>query len=338
MEKIFQILSVFALLILVIKIFAKRLEKDFKEYYLYKRIPLIEGFPTDNFTLDSGNRHLFILTKTKASVIDLDTDEMKELFVFPPGIRSMAVAGPLNKGFISTSEIASVVVLDLISLTITKTISEPGFKDGILFFEPFNNQLFIFNRYKGSAVMIDPDNFTIRGSLGLPGRLSCPTSDESGKIYGIIRDENLLVEIEASSGRLNRQWLIDYGQTTGWLAFDRRNQLLFTVCENNKMGVFDCKAGKLISVISLGETPDSVVFEPEARLIFISNGSGTITILSQGKRDEYKIVQLLPTQKGPGMMAVDAITKKIYLATSTPEPNSEGISSGLGELLVFSNE
>ncbi len=338
MEKIFQILSVFVLLILVIKIFAKRLDKDIKEYYLFKRIVLSEGFPPVHFAQDAENRHLYILLHTEILVIDMDRDEMKERFPDASGPKSMTVANKLNKGFVSSPETASLVVIDLKSLMMVETRSVSGFEDGILFFEPFSNQIFIFDSYKSNAVIIDPDKLTIKASILLPGRLSSPVTDEAGNLFGIIKDENLIVEIDATRGGVNRQWSIEFGQTTGCLAIDSRNQLLFTTCSNKKLGVFDCKAGKLLSVIVLGEVADVLVFEPETGLIFVSNDSGTITILSRVKRDEYKIVQQLLTPKGSGDMDVDSISKKIYMATPISERNSGELSSGLFELLVFSNE
>jgi hypothetical protein len=55
------------------------------------------------------------------------------------------------------------------------------------------------------------------------------------------------------------------------------------------------------------------VFDPESKLIYTSNGEGTVTIIKQRSRDSYKIVQPLATQKGCKTMALDTKTKKIYL-------------------------
>ncbi len=338
MEKILQILSVFVLLVLVIKIFAKKPDKDFKEYYLFKRIVINEGFLPVHFALNTDNRHLFILSQTKVFLIDMDTDEMKEQFSLAPGTKSMAVAHKWNRGFFSNAEAASLIVIDLKSLIILETRPVSGFEDGILFFEPFSDQLFIFNRYKNCVLIIDPDKSTIKRSILLPGKLSCPVADETGNLYGIIKDENLIIEIDAFSGRVGRQWFIECGQGTGCVAIDKRNELLFTGCSNKKLGVFECKTARLLCVVELGEVPDNVVFEPETGLIFVSNVSGTITILSRVKRDEYKIVQHLQTEKGSGDMAVDSITKKIYLATPIPDPNTGDLASAACRLLVFSNE
>jgi hypothetical protein len=51
----------------------------------------------------------------------------------------------------------------------------------------------------------------------------------------------------------------------------------------------------------------------EARLIFASNGDGTLNVFHQKSADEYEVFGAVVTQPGPKTMALDPVTRRIFL-------------------------
>jgi hypothetical protein len=68
-----------------------------------------------------------------------------------------------------------------------------------------------------------------------------------------------------------------------------------------------------------------VVFDPQSKLIYSSNGEGNVTIIKQINAQAYKVVQTLTTQKGCKTMMLDTKTKKIYLPAAKFEGDSKKI-------------
>jgi hypothetical protein len=54
----------------------------------------------------------------------------------------------------------------------------------------------------------------------------------------------------------------------------------------------------------------------ESKLIFNSNGEGTITVIHQDSPDKYSVVQTVKTLPRAKTMALDPKTHKLFLSTS----------------------
>ena len=90
---------------------------------------------------------------------------------------------------------------------------------------------------------------------------------------------------------------------------------------------------------------DFAGFDPEARLIFMANGEGTLSIFHQKSAAEYEDSGAVTTQPSAKTMAFDSKTKKIFLpaadveTTPAKEPGgrpSRKIKEGSFTLLVVS--
>jgi DNA-binding beta-propeller fold protein YncE len=80
------------------------------------------------------------------------------------------------------------------------------------------------------------------------------------------------------------------------------------------MAVVDAGSGKVITTVPIGEGPDAAGFDPEKKLVFSSNGEGTLTVVQQETPDRYTVAQNVKTQRGARTMALDLKTHKVYLA------------------------
>jgi len=99
------------------------------------------------------------------------------------------------------------------------------------------------------------------------------------------------------------------------MAMDRPNRRIFIGCRSKVMAVVDADSGKVITTIAIGDHVDASAFDPESRLIFNSNGEGTISIIHEDSPDKYSIVQTVKTLPRAKTLALDLKTHRVFLST-----------------------
>lgn len=110
------------------------------------------------------------------------------------------------------------------------------------------------------------------------------------------------------------------------------------------MAIVDYTSGKLLSLASIGDSPDAAGFDSKHGLAFSSNGGdGTLSIIDTTKPG-FPTIQTLKTAKGARTMTLNTSTGRIYLVTAefgtappataaTPRPRPT-ILPGSFEILV----
>ena len=109
------------------------------------------------------------------------------------------------------------------------------------------------------------------------------------------------------------------------------------------MTILDSNDGRLITTLPIGEGRDQAEFDPETRLVFSSNGEGTVTVIRQESPDKYSVLETVKTAPGARTMALDLKTHKIFLplADFAPAPTPENprprgrIISGTFRILIL---
>ena len=90
----------------------------------------------------------------------------------------------------------------------------------------------------------------------------------------------------------------------------------------------DSADGKVIATVPIGGGVDANAFDSVTRLVFSSNGDGTVTIVREETPDQLTVVQTLATERGSRTMALDPRTHKIYLAAANFESQPATASAG----------
>jgi hypothetical protein len=100
------------------------------------------------------------------------------------------------------------------------------------------------------------------------------------------------------------------------MATDRRNRRLFVGCRSRVMAVMNVDTGQVITTLPIGDHVDATAFDPETRLIFNSNGEGSITVIHQESADKYSIVETVETLPRAKTMALAPKTHQLFLSTA----------------------
>jgi DNA-binding beta-propeller fold protein YncE len=284
-------------------------------FELYKKISIPGNGGYDYMTIDTMNKRLYVSHGTNVTVIDLKTDKIIGNIDQMTGVHGIAIAPEFNKGFISDGKGNAVVVFDLLSFKVIKTIPISSKDPDAIMYDTYSKQVFTFDGDSQDATVIDADKMVQVKTIPLGGTPEFAVSDGAGKIYNNLEDKSRLNVIDSKAGILLTSFPLDpCGGPTG-LAIDLNHQRLYTVCRKNKgMTVVEIPSGKVIATVPIGAGVDAVSYDPITGLIICSNGDGTATIVHQESPDKYAVVQTLNTQWRAKTHAYDPTTKTIYFS------------------------
>jgi hypothetical protein len=104
-----------------------------QQYTFDKKIALSGDGGYDYMAIDQVNHHLFVSHGTSFNVVDLLTEQPVAVIDGLKGVHGIAIVNEVNKGFISDGKANAVVVVDLTSFKIIKTITLAATdEDGII--------------------------------------------------------------------------------------------------------------------------------------------------------------------------------------------------------------
>ena len=335
MKKIFFALS----LVLSFFLFGSKAysQADFKPYHLQKIVRIHDSNKWDYLCLDEVHRNLFITHQTKVLVFNLDKDTIIAEIPNTKGVHGIALNTNLGKGYTSNGKGNSISSFNLMSLQTMDTLNVEGKNPDAILFDKFSNQLFTFNGKSKNVSVIDPLSMKVNQLINLDGKPEFAVSDGKGKVFVNLEDKSEVVEIDVKDKSVSNRWSIAPGSEPTGLAIDVSNHLLFSVCDNKLLVVSDYNSHKVITTTPIGEDCDAVVFDAEAKIIYASNGEGSISIIQQQSNVQYKLLQTVVTQKGCKTMMLDNRTKKIYLPAAKFQEGKKGVVPNSFELWELSN-
>jgi YVTN family beta-propeller protein len=285
------------------------------DYHLIKKIPLSGTGSWDYLTVDEGARRLYVSHGVQVEVLDIDSGEIVGRISDTPGVHGIAIAPELGRGFVSDGQSSKVTIFDLKTL---KSIAEvpTGKKPDAIIYDPATSRVFAFNGGSNSTTVIDAANGKVAGTIDLGGGPEFAAADGKGSVFDNLEDESLVLKIDARKLTVEQRWKTTPCESPSSMAMDRPNRRLFIGCRSHVMAVMNADTGKVITTLPIGDHVDATAFDPETRLIFNSNGEGTITVIHQDSPDQYSVVENVKTLPRAKTMALDSKTHQLFLSTA----------------------
>lgn len=300
-----------------------------QQYVMDKKIAIPGDGGYDYLAIDEVNSHLFVSHGTVFNVVDLATEKPIVTIDGLKGVHGIAIVNEVNKGFISDGKGDAVVVVDLTSFKIIKTIKLPSSDEDAIIYDPYSKKVLVFNGESKNTCVIDVQKLELVRTIDLGGGPEFAVADGKGLVYNNIEDLSVMKVIDTKTWTVKASWpLAPCGQPTG-VALDAANHRLFTVCRANKgMSVLDAATGKIITTVPIGAGVDAVIYDAADKLVFISNADATATIIRQESADKYTVIQTLTTVPRAKTMAFDKKTRKIYFSAPEFQPGTRNIIPG----------
>jgi YVTN family beta-propeller protein len=284
-------------------------------YQVIKKIPIPGEGSWDYLTVDDSARRLYVSHGTQVEVLDVDSGAVVGQIPNTLGVHGIAIAAESGHGFVSDGQASTVTIFDLKTL---KPIAEvpTGKKPDAIIYDPATKRVFAFNGGSNSATAIDTTSSKAAGTVDLGGGPEFAAADGKGFVYDNLEDESQVVKIDANKLAIVERWPTAPCSAPSSMAVDRANRRLFVGCRSKVMAVMNLDDGKVVTALPIGDHVDATAFDEESKLIFNSNGEGTITVIRQDSPDKYSVVQTVKTLPRAKTMALDPKTHKLFLSTS----------------------
>jgi YVTN family beta-propeller protein len=277
----------------------------------------------DYLTAEDSTGRLFVSHGTMVQVVDEKTGKVLGTIPGTNGVHGIALAPDLKKGYISCGKDTAVVIFNLQTLAVITKVTVTGQNPDAILYDAFSHQVFTFNGRSSNATVLDARTDKVTATIALSGKPEFSVTDGKGKVYVNIEDKSLVAVINAKTLAVEAQWPVAPGEEPSGLALDNENHRLFSVCGNKLMAVLDAQTGKVITTLPTGDRTDGAAFDPAKKRDYSSNGEGTLTVVQEESKDQFKVLENVATQKGARTITVDKRTHRIFLPTAEFGPAPE---------------
>jgi YVTN family beta-propeller protein len=296
-------------------------------YKVSKKINIAGDEGWDYLAVDNVNQHLFVSHGSVVNVVDLITDKTIATIADTKGVHGIAIANDLNKAFITDGKDNAVSIVNLKTFELIEKVAIEGQKPDAVLYDQFSRKVLTYNAKSNDATVLDAVTNKVVKTIPLGGKPEFSVTNNRGLIFVNIEDKSEIKTIDATTLEVTSTWSIAPGEEPSGLAIDLETNRLFSVCGNNLMVIVDASNGKIIKTLPIGEGCDGVAFDAKKKLVFSSNGEGTITVVKEENATTFSVLETVKTQKGARTIALNKTTNQLYLSTAEfgakPEPTTD---------------
>jgi DNA-binding beta-propeller fold protein YncE len=309
-----------------------RAPKSATDYRLLQRVNVGGEGRWDYVAVDEKYHRLFVPRSTHVMVLDLSTQELKQVGDIPQtdGVHGVAFDYKGGHGFTSNGRDNSITVFELKTLKVIGKVKAGTNPDAIVF-DPASRRVFAMNHTSGDVTAFSAEGDFTRPvettTIAVGGTLEYAVVDEAGHLYVNVEDKNQTVAIDTRTMKVDGRWELGEGEEPTGLAIDIKRGLLFAVCHNRKLVVLDCHSGKIVATLPIGGNVDGCAFDSDRNLAFTSNGEGTVTVVSDADSARPTVVGTVTTQRGARTIAVDSATHRLYLPAEDSDAKPAGTAT-----------
>ena len=298
-------------------------------YHLIKSIPIPGDWTWDYIGMDSTHRHVLVSHGPQLEILNADTYRVDGKIVAPDvdfskpetlsvmDVRGGAAAEDIGRGFVPNAHDGSVSIFDLNTLKVLANVKVGENPDGYLY-DPATKRGFTFsNRIKG-AVAIDLRDAKMAGEVALGSKPEAGAADGQGHIFVNLQEKDQVAKIDSRNLKLEATWSTAPCKEPTSMAIDAKNTRLFIGCRGDSpmLVVMDSTNGKIITTLPIGKGTDAAAFDAEKKLVFTSNGEGTITVVQEQSPDKFAVIDTVKTEPGARTMTLDTKSHKLFLITA----------------------
>ncbi len=281
----------------------------------------------DYLTYDSAHDVLFIARRDDGILIyDAKAKKITGAIENSKGGNSTVLVPEFDRGYVINQDGTTTIF----QLSTLKTLERASFGENADngFYDPATNQILVTQGASSQATFLDAKTGKVTGVLKIDSEsLEGTAPDDEGSDYMALRDRDKVIKIDSHNHTLVGEWKIGNHVKPNGVAYDAMNKRLFvsTRGDNPALLVYDT-TGKILAEPTIGRGNDQVIFDPEAKKIYTSNGfDGTLVIIDQVDANTYKLAEAATTRPYARTMALDPKTKTVYLTTAegTVDPSKK---------------
>jgi DNA-binding beta-propeller fold protein YncE len=257
--------------------------------------------------------------QTRLSIYNLDTLELVNEIAGVGG-NGAAVDPKSGHGFTSSKPVS---MFDTKTMMLIKTIDVGNAQPDGIYFDSFNDRVYVFSHPTKDATVIDSKDGTVLGTIDLGGVPEQGVADGKGMLYVVMQDaQGSVTAVDAKTMKAVGHYPFgDKGRCNG-LALDAQNNVLFAACASSgnppaqppqpMMVILSAKDGKILANLPLAGGSDGAVFNPSTMEAFSTHGNGTLTVIKEKSPTSFEVEQNLDTMNGARTITLDSKTNRIF--------------------------
>jgi DNA-binding beta-propeller fold protein YncE len=278
---------------------------------------------------------------TRLSIYNLDTlDPVGE--IDGVGGQGAAVDPASGHGFTSSKPVS---MFDTKTMKLIKTIDAGAAAPDGIYFDAFNQKVYIFSHPTKDATVIDAKDGAVLGTIDLGGVPEQGVADGKGMLYVVMQDaQGSVTAVDVKTMKAVAHYpLGDKGRCNG-LALDAKNKILFAACASSGnppaqpaqpiMVILSAVDGKVLTSLPLAGGSDGAAFNPATMEAFSTHGNGTLTVIKESSATSFEVEQNLQTMNGARTIAFDSKTNHLFTMSQergpAPAPPPAGGRGGQG--------
>jgi len=265
--------------------------------------------------------------QTRLSIYNLDTLEPVGEIARVGG-QGAAVDPKSGHGFTSSKPVS---MFDTKTMMLIKTIDAGAAQPDGIYFDPFNERVYVFSHPTKDATVIDAKDGTVLGTIDLGGIPEQGVGDGKGTLYVVMQDaQGSVAVVDAKTMKVTAHYPFgDKGRCNG-LALDNKNHVLFAACATSgnppaqppqpMMVILSAEDGKIFTSLPLAGASDGAVFNPSTMEVFSTHGNGTLTVVKEKSPANFEVEQNLDTMNGARTITFDAKTNHLFTMSQERGP------------------
>jgi DNA-binding beta-propeller fold protein YncE len=288
----------------------------------------------DYIYADAAGRRLYIPRRgggagvqTRLTIFNLDTLEPAGEIAGVGG-NGTAVDPKSGHGFTSSKPVS---MFDTKTMKLIKTIDVGAAQPDGIYFDAFNERVYVFSHPTKDATVIDAKDGTVLGKIDLGGVPEQGVGDGKGMLYVVMQDaQGSVTAVDVKTMKAVAHYPFgDKGRCNG-LALDAKNHVLFAACASSgnppaqpaqpMMVILSAKDGKILTSLPLAGGSDGAVFNPATKEAFSTQGNGTLTVVKEKSPTSFEVEQNLNTMNGARTIAFDSKTNHIFTMSQERGP------------------
>jgi DNA-binding beta-propeller fold protein YncE len=212
-----------------------------------------------------------------------------------------------------------------------KTIDAGAAQPDGIYFDPFNDRVYVFSHPTKDATVIDAKDGTALGTIDLGGIPEQAVGDGKGTLYVVMQDaQGSVAVVDAKTMKVTAHYPFgDKGRCNG-LALDNKNHVLFASCATSgnppaqppqpMMVILSAEDGKIFTNLPLAGASDGAVFNPSTMEVFSTHGNGTLTVVKEKGPTSFEVEQNLDTMNGARTITFDPKTNHLFTMSQERGP------------------
>jgi YVTN family beta-propeller protein len=231
-----------------------------------------------------------------------------------PATHGVVIDPSSQLAFVTRSDANTVDIFDPVVMVVTKRIPVADDPDAI-FYDEFDKLVYVASGDSHLATLIDPSTQTAVATIPLGGAPEYAAFDASTRLlYQNLHDTNSVVAVDIMKRAVVQGWPLQGCEAPTGMAIDEIHRRLFIGCNANaKLAIFDLDEHRVVATVPIGNSPDSVAFDPALHRIYTTGKSGVLVVIRQDDPNKYQVIDTVHLHYGAHTLALDLKTHALFV-------------------------